>query len=68
MINAMVDIYGVFLPGFLVSAIAAWCSLIVLRKVLVRAGFYRATFHPALIDLALFVLLLAGITAVFVGR
>ncbi|OKH87656.1 hypothetical protein LF95_12925 [Thalassospira sp. TSL5-1] len=66
--NAMVDVYGVFLPSFLVSAILAWGSLVVLRKVLLRAGFYRATFHPALIDLALFVLLLAGITAVFVGR
>ncbi|OSQ43280.1 DUF1656 domain-containing protein [Thalassospira sp. MCCC 1A01428] len=66
MIGAMVDLYGVYLPGFLVFAIAAWCSLIVLRKVLVRVGFYRTTFHPALIDLALFVLLLAGITAIFV--
>ncbi len=66
MINAMVDLYGVFLPSFLVSAILAWCSLVLLRKVLLRVGFYRATYHPALIDLALFVLLLAGITAVFI--
>ncbi|RCK54242.1 hypothetical protein TH25_02765 [Thalassospira profundimaris] len=68
MIDPMVDVYGVFLPSFLVAAILAWFSLVVLRKVLVRVGFYRATFHSALIDLALFVLLLAGITAVFVGR
>lgn len=66
MINSMVDLYGVFLPGFLVMAIGAWLCLLVLRRILVRVGFYRVTVHPALTDFALFVLVLAGFSAVFV--
>jgi uncharacterized membrane protein len=54
---AEVNLFGVFINGGLVSAAAAALLLIALRKLLSAAGAYRWVWHPALVDVALFVLL-----------
>lgn len=66
MINPMIDIYGVFVPAFLMMALGGWFCLKVLRVGLARIGFYKITAHPALTDLALFVLILTALSALFV--
>ena len=65
MINPTLNLYGLYVPTFLVLAIAAWGCLKVTRLCLVRTGFYKITVHPALTDLALYVLILTGLSAVF---
>ncbi|HBN49997.1 MULTISPECIES: DUF1656 domain-containing protein [Thalassospira] len=66
MINPMIDVYGVFVPAFLIMALGAWFCLKVLHVALARIGFYKITAHPALTDLALFVLILTALSALFV--
>ena len=66
MINPMIDVYGVFVPAFLIMVLGAWFCLKVLHVGLARIGFYKITAHPALTDLALFVLILTALLALFV--
>jgi len=68
MIDTAIDIYGIFVPAILVLALSAWVSLILLHKGLARVGFYRAVAHPALADLALFILILAGLAQLLLER
>jgi hypothetical protein len=52
------DLYGVFLPPFLVWAVAAAASFMVLRPLLERARILQTTpFRPAM-DISLFIILL----------
>jgi hypothetical protein len=55
------DLFGVFVPRILVMALVAYLLNLLLRRILSRAGLYRLVWHPALFDLALFVLLLGAI-------
>lgn len=55
-----VDLYGVLLPPILAWALLALAARAVARWVLARAGLYRFIAHPALFDMALFVILLGG--------
>lgn len=50
-------ILGLFAPASLVSAIAAGLMILLIRRALARAGFYRHVWHPGLFDLALYVVL-----------
>jgi Protein of unknown function (DUF1656) len=52
------DIYGVFVPTLLVWALVALALTSVLRRVLVRVGFYRLVWHRPLVDLSLLVIVL----------
>ncbi|WP_459614421.1 DUF1656 domain-containing protein [Bordetella sp. 2513F-2] len=56
--------YGIYFPWLLVEGLCAlalgWC----VRRVLARAGFYRLVWHPPLFDVALFVVLLFGVSQV----
>lgn len=65
MINPIFNLYGLYVPTFLVLALAAWGCLKVAHLGLARIGFYTITVHPALADLALYVLILTGLSAVF---
>ncbi|HYP58610.1 MAG TPA: DUF1656 domain-containing protein [Beijerinckia sp.] len=53
-----IDLYGIFVPGLLVWMACAFVLSVVLRRALAWCGFYEFVWHPALFDLALFVLLL----------
>ncbi len=52
-----VSLFGVYINAGLVSAALAALLLIALRRVLTAVGAYRWVWHPALVDVALFVLL-----------
>jgi hypothetical protein len=54
-----VNLFGVFINAGLVSAATAVLLLTALRRLLDAAGAYRWVWHPALVDVALFVLLWA---------
>ena len=54
--------YGIYLPWLGVLALAALFGLWGTRRVLAAIGFYRWVWHPALFDLALYALLLWGIS------
>ncbi|MEX6507296.1 DUF1656 domain-containing protein [Jiella sp. M17.18] len=54
--------FGVYLPRLLVLALLAYGCLVLLKGVIARLGVYRMVWHPALFDLALFVLVLSGLS------
>ena len=56
-----VSLFGVFVPKILVLAVLAYGLNLILKRALAAAGFYRIVWHPALFDLALFVLVLSGL-------
>lgn len=58
-----VDIAGVFVPALLVWAVAALALGALARRALTLIGAYRFVWHPALFDLALFVLLWGAVSA-----
>lgn len=58
-----VDIGGVFTPVLLIWAVVALAVSLPVRWLLARAGAYRLIWHRGLFDIALVVLLWAGITA-----
>lgn len=51
------NLFGVFINVGLMSAGAAALLLGAVRRLLTAVGAYRWTWHPALVDVALFVLL-----------
>jgi len=57
------DIYGVYFPIFVVVAAVALLLQLLLNRVLDACGFYRLVWHRALVDLAIYVILLGVVTA-----
>jgi protein AaeX len=57
------DIYGVYVPIFVVVATVAFLLQILLKRVLDACGLYRFLWHRALFDLAIYVILLGLVTA-----
>ena len=55
------NLYGVFVPALLVWCFLAVLATMALRAVLRPIGFYRLVWHPALFDVAIFVILLGGV-------
>ncbi len=57
-----VSLYGIYVPPLLLLALLALLVSRVLSGLLARAGLYRLVWHPALFDLALFVIVLGGLS------
>ena len=57
------SVAGVFFPFYLAFALVAYAAALMLRVVLTRANAYRFVWHPALFDLAVFVIIWAFIQA-----
>jgi protein AaeX len=57
------DIYGVYFPALAVFAAIAFVLQLAIKRLLVASGVYRFFWHPALLDVAIYVILLAGVTA-----
>jgi protein AaeX len=57
------DIYGVYVPIFVVVAAVAFLLQILLKRVLDACGLYRFLWHRALFDLAIYVILIGLVTA-----
>jgi protein-S-isoprenylcysteine O-methyltransferase Ste14 len=58
------NIYGIYMPWLLVLAVLTMAVSWVVRRVLAMAGFYRLVWHPALFDLALYIVLLYGVVLI----
>lgn len=61
------DIYGVYVPTLLLLMIGAYWLKGALGYVLNRLGFYRHVWHPALFNLALYIMLLGVLFSVIPG-
>jgi hypothetical protein len=59
-----IDLYGVFVPAFLVCSVVALAVHGLLNRVLARTGAYRLVWHRPLVELSLFVIILAAVAAV----
>ena len=57
------NLYGVFVPALLACSLLALLATIGVRAVLRRVGFYRFVWHPALFDIAMFVIVLGIVVA-----
>jgi len=57
------DIYGVYLPTFAIFAAIAFLLQVMIKRLLNAYGFYRLVWHPALFDLAIYVILIGVVTA-----
>ena len=58
------SVYGLYLPWLMLLALGAFVALWAVRRVLAATGAYRWVWHPALFDMALYVLLLYGLSRV----
>lgn len=56
--------YGLYMPWLMPLALAALGVLWGLRRLLAATGLYRHIWHPALFDIALYVLMLYGLSRV----
>jgi hypothetical protein len=59
---AEIPLGGVLVPAAVVTAVAAFGLHLVVHAVARRIGLYRLVWHPGLFDLAVFVLLWAGVS------
>jgi Protein of unknown function (DUF1656) len=67
---AEISIFGVFVSGALATACLACIALLIVRRLLLKVGFYQLVWHPHLVDLAFFTILwavVAMITPVLAG-
>ena len=60
-----VSLYGIYVPWLLLLARLALALSRGLSYLLARAGFYRLVWHPALFDLAMFVVVLGALSRFF---
>ncbi|MFD1332267.1 DUF1656 domain-containing protein [Methylopila musalis] len=58
------DLFGVYAPPLLLHLAVAFALWRPLRMALERLGFYRLVWRPALFNLAVYVITLAGVWAV----
>ncbi|MDE1146627.1 MAG: DUF1656 domain-containing protein [Azospirillaceae bacterium] len=58
---AELDVAGIFVAPIVGYGLAALALFLVLRLVLARLGFWRAVWHPALFEAALFSAILSGL-------
>jgi hypothetical protein len=68
--TAEISIFGVFVSGALATACLACIALLIVRRLLLKVGFYQLVWHPHLVDLAFFTILwavVAMITPVLAG-
>ncbi len=59
-----IDLYGVFLPSFLVWLVLAFVILLVLKRALAAFGLYKYVWHRPLFDLALYVVTAGAVVAI----
>jgi protein AaeX len=58
------DIYGVYFPALIVFAAIAFVAQLGIKRLLDAIGFYRFVWHRPLVDIAIYVILLAAVTVV----
>ena len=66
--TAELSLYGLYVPTLLLLAILALIFTRVLGKLLMRVGFYRLVWHPALFEFALFFIFLGSFSILLTNR
>jgi hypothetical protein len=66
--TAELSLYGLYVPTLLLLAILALICTRVLGKFLMRVGFYRLVWHPALFEFALFFIFLGSFSILLTNR
>jgi protein-S-isoprenylcysteine O-methyltransferase Ste14 len=56
------NLYGIYVPWLLLLGLVSIVCTRLIGYVLVRIGFYRFVWHPALFDFALFIIVLGAWT------
>jgi hypothetical protein len=59
---AEADLFGVYVPALLIWGLIALLLYLVLKRVLSSVGLYRYVWHSGLFDVALYVILVGGVT------
>ncbi|HEX3505298.1 MAG TPA: DUF1656 domain-containing protein [Xanthobacteraceae bacterium] len=62
-----INIFGVYVAPLAVLMVVAWLIFVVLRRVANRFGLLRHVWHPALFELAVYVIILSSIVQL-IGR
>jgi hypothetical protein len=57
------DIYGVYIPVFVIFAGIAFLIQLAVKRLFDACGIYRFVWHRPLFDLAIYVILLGAVTA-----
>lgn len=58
--TAEISLFGLYVPILLLLAIFAFFCTMLAGRILMRTGFYRLLWHPALFELALFFIFLGS--------
>ncbi len=58
------DVVGVFVPALSGLMLIAYGIIVVLRRLLVRVGFYRFVWHRSVLDLGLYVIVLGVVVSI----
>ena len=62
--NGEIDVYGLYVPTLLLLALAALGVTRLAARLLAWCGAYRLVWHPALFDVALYVLVLGALVGI----
>lgn len=62
--TGQLDLYGVFLSGLTALALGAYGLFRIVTSLFARIGLYRAVWHPSLSNLALYITLVGGLSAI----
>ena len=62
-----INLLGVYVAPISVIMAVAWILLLVVRRIVVRAGLSQYVWHPALFSLAVYVILVSAIV-LFIAR
>ena len=62
-----INIFGVYVAPLAVLMVVAWLIFVVLRRLANRFGLLRHVWHPALFELAVYVIILSSIVQL-IGR
>ena len=66
--TAELSLYGLYIPTLLLLAILALVCTRALGRLLMRLGFYRLVWHPALFEFALFLIVLGSFSILLTNR
>jgi len=66
--TAELSLYGLYIPTLLLLAILALVCTRALGRLLMRLGFYRLVWHPALFEFALFFIVLGSFSILLTNR
>jgi hypothetical protein len=62
-----INIFGVYVAPLAVLMVVAWLVFVLLRRIANRFGLLRHVWHPALFELAVYVIILSSIVQL-IGR